>query len=226
MPDSDDASPVRFATLEEEWRVLRSELSGAEEAEPFRIRMHRSFSWIRRFEVENADADTGLIVLWIAFNALFGRWDKNEGQPRPDYEARERFTKDILGLDIDGLIPRMLQEQRDLVMQILDDEYVARHFWADPSDRTAMQAKQAKFNARTWYLENNHRQILDYTLSRVYIVRCQLMHGAATHGSRLNRESLARSVAFLEGLLAAVLEVLIKNGRSHDWSELCYPPQW
>lgn len=221
------AQPVeRFAQLEAQWKLLRKQLTDEDRAEDFRIRMHRSFSWLRRFESLADDPDTGLMVIWIAFNALFGRWDSEAGQPMVDFRARNRFTEEIFRIDTQGQLIRMLNERRDLVMQILDDEYVARHFWADPGDESARRSKREKFDARTWYVCDNHRRILDQTLARVYVVRCQLMHGAATHGSQLNRDSVARSRTFLQEMMGEVLAILIESGSDQDWSGLCYPPLW
>lgn len=216
----------RFAALEIRWKLLRSQLNEEDRAEDFRIRMHRSFSWLRRYESLTEDPDTALMVIWVAFNALFGRWESETGQPMVDFRARNRFTQDIFRLDRDERLTQMLNRQRDLVMAILDDEYVDRYFWVDPGDESARKAKREKFDARTWYVCENHRKILDQTLARVYIVRCQLMHGAATHGGKLNRDSLDRSSAFLEELMVEVMEILIENGSNHDWTGLCYPPQW
>lgn len=56
-------------------------------------------------------------------------------------------------------------------------------------------------------------------------MRCQLVHGAATHNSRLTRTSLRRCSTMLDHLLPAVLVVLIDHGADADWGPLCYPPQ-
>jgi hypothetical protein len=50
------------------------------------------------------------------------------------------------------------------------------------------------------------------------------MHGAATHGGKLNRDSLRRCSIMLGHLLQAALLVLIDHGSDEDWGEMCYPP--
>ena len=47
--------------------------------------------------------------------------------------------------------------------------------------------------------------ILDEILARVYLMRCQLVHGAATYGGKLNRTSLKRCVMMMQRLLPALL---------------------
>ena len=46
---------------------------------------------------------------------------------------------------------------------------------------------------------------LDRLLDRVYFIRCQLVHGAATHASSLNRTALRRCKTMLGHLLEATL---------------------
>ena len=72
-------------------------------------------------------------------------------------------------------------------MSLLEDEYLSRFFWQEPSAKRAGQSKKAKYNAQSWYVERRWTMVLDHLLERVYLMRCQLVHGAATHGGKLNR---------------------------------------
>jgi len=225
MADAPSLQTV-VSELEASWKELRGRLVEEKRAEDFRIRMHRAFSWLKRSARLEDDPDTSLMLHWVAFNALFGRWDTEAGRTVEDSLSRHRFVEEIFGFDRDGKLAKHLTSQRELVMAILDDEYVAKHFWVDPGDASARRAKRERFDARTWYVSQNYRLILDKTLARVYLVRCQLMHGAATHGSQLNRDSIQRCSDFLASLLLVVLTILIERGEGHDWSGLCYPPQW
>jgi hypothetical protein len=130
----------------------------------------------------------------------------------------------ILALDADGHVAEVLKGQRGLVMKMLDDEYLSQYFWEEPSQKRANQSKKAKYNAQTWYHEGNWTLILDRVLDRVYLVRCQLVHGAATHGSKLNRTAVHRCCSLLGRLLPAILTVMIDHGADEDWGTMCYPP--
>ena len=66
--------------------------------------------------------------------------------------------------------------------------------------------------------------VLDEILDRVYVMRCQLVHGAATYGGKLNRTSLKRCVMMMQRLLPALLLVWIDHGADEDWGPMCYPP--
>ena len=68
------------------------------------------------------------------------------------------------------------------------------------------------------------RGVLDRLIERIYLLRCQLIHGAATCGGKLNRTALRRSTKMLSHLMPAVLLVIIDHGADEDWGLLCYPP--
>jgi hypothetical protein len=55
-------------------------------------------------------------------------------------------------------------------------------------------------------------------------LRGQIVHGAATRGSKLNRESLDRFRKVLESLLPVEVQLLIEHRADDDWPPLCYPP--
>jgi hypothetical protein len=67
-------------------------------------------------------------------------------------------------------------------------------------------------------------QIIDEILARIYVMRCQLVHGAATCGGKLNRTSLKHCVTMMQRLLPALLLVWIDHGADEDWGTMCYPP--
>jgi hypothetical protein len=66
--------------------------------------------------------------------------------------------------------------------------------------------------------------ILERVVEPVYFLRCQIMHGAATHGSKLNRDSLRRCSILMWHLMHGMLTVWIDHGSQEDWGPLCYQP--
>jgi hypothetical protein len=174
--------------------------------------------------MDEQDSDLALIAQWIAFNALYGQWDTSCGHSVADRESWYVFLDRILDLDKASYVIDVLQEHKPLVMSLLDDEYLSNLFWQDPCRQRASQAKRAKHQARSWYLEPNWKLILDHVVDRVYVLRCQLIHGAATFGGRLNRRSLNRCSVMMGHLLRAILLVWIDFGADEDWGIMCYPP--
>lgn len=66
--------------------------------------------------------------------------------------------------------------------------------------------------------------ILQELFERLYVLRMQVFHGAATSGSRLNRATLERGARVLAALVPEMLSIMIANGHSEDWGEVCFPP--
>jgi hypothetical protein len=222
--DSETTLTVR--DLRRRWKPIKERLNAEQDSHPTSIRIHRAFSWMARVEEleDGADLDIALICRWVAFNALYGQWNDEKREPTPDCAGWKHFLTRIVALDDAGHVGNVLIDDKPLVMSILEDEYLSRFFWEEPSDIRARKSKKAMYDARTWYLENRWTLILDRLVERIYLMRCQLMHGAATYGGKLNRVSLRHCSIMLGHLLQATMLVLTENGADEDWGAMCYPP--
>ncbi len=212
--------------LRRRWKPHKERLHQLQSDHPTTIRFHRSCSWLDQAQIliDSHQYDIALINLWIAFNALYGQWHQENNDPFPDRESWRPFCDAILRIDNEKDIGATLTDHKRLVMSLLDDEYLSNFYWKEPSLKRAKQARKSKFDARTWYLENRWSLILERSLERVYLLRCQLIHGAATHGSKLNRTSLKHCLMMLNCLLPTILNVYADNGSDKEWGMLCYPP--
>ena len=208
------------------WKPHKERLSAGGGEQPTSIRFHRACSWIDRVEknAECEDYDVDLVCLWIAFNSLYGQWDEKTHEPRPDRVRWRAFVDSSLRLDETGYVAASLVEHKRLVMTLLEDEYLSSYFWKEPGAKRAGQSKKSKYNAQSWYIEKRWVKVLDELLERLYLMRCQLVHGAATHAGKLNRTSLTRCVWMMQRLLPAFLMVWIEHGADEDWGPMCYPP--
>lgn len=170
--------------LRSRWKPSKERLARDGADDSTAIRLHRAFSWLARCEKMEVgqDDDLLLIGLWVGFNGLDGRWDETRREPLPDRQSWRDFSLQLLAIDAGNHLATMLLDRRDLVMSILDDEYLSSFFWEDPTDLRASKSKKAKFDARTWYVEGKWGLILDRVLERLYLLRCQLIHGASTFG--------------------------------------------
>ena len=216
---------ITVRELRRRWKPHKQRLQALRADHPTNVRIHRACSWLQRAEeLAGDDADAALICRWIAFNSLYGQWDPQRREPMEDRASWRAFMDRILNLDAAGEIGALLEAQRPLVKDLLGDEYVARFFWEEPGDARARKAKKPMYDARTWYIQQQWPLLVERVLERVYLMRCQLVHGAATWSSQLNRQSLARCSRMLGHLLPAVLIVMIEHGADEEWGELCYPP--
>jgi hypothetical protein len=107
------------------------------------------------------------------------------------------------------------------VKQIGHDRDRLPHIWQEPNDG---RARRAKLQAQTWFLERRWPLVLDHLIERIYLMRCQLMHGAATFGGKLNRDSLKRRAMMLVHLVEATSLVVIDHAADEDWKIMYYPP--
>ena len=208
--------------LRRSWKPHKADFSN----HPTGIRFHRACSWLQRAEValEADDQDVAVVTLWVAMNSLYGRWDASRVEAEPDRPSWRRFLTRILAIDTKNTISHTLIEHKKLVMAILNDAYLNKYFWREPSSSEALKTTRDKRKAATWYIEQNWTMVLDALVDQIYLLRCQLVHGAATHDSSYNRESLRRCTDMLQHLHEAVLTVWIEDGRDEDWGEMCYPP--
>jgi hypothetical protein len=119
----------------------------------------------------------------------------------------------------------MLHRCRSLLKRILGNGFLSNVFWRNPSHPKAKGWATEDAN----YLDRNLKsqdycKVLDQVMERLFVLRGQLVHGASTGGSRLNRSSLHSSLQLLEQVLPLVQLVVIDRECSDDWPDLCYPP--
>ncbi|MEQ8667841.1 MAG: HEPN domain-containing protein [Pirellulales bacterium] len=212
--------------LRRRWKPAKERLAEEGRSQATPIRIHRALSWLARVETleTGEDTDFALVSQWIAFNSLYGQWNEQKREPMPDRLSWRGYIDRILSLDTNEYVTQMLIQNKRLVESLLDDEYLSRFFWADPTDQRARMSKKDKHSARTWYLEKRWTMILDSTIERIYLMRCQLVHGAATYGGKLNRIALGRCSMMLGHLVPTALSVMIDHGAEEDWGAMCYPP--
>lgn len=216
---------VTVHQLRQRWQPTKERLAESEAHRPVLIRIHRACSWLERAEqCDDELLDERLILQWIALNSLYGRWDAERREPVPDTQTLFEFLDRILPLDAEGVLGQALQHTRRVVLAILDDAYLARYFWEDPSDQRERQSRSVGHKAKTWYFEQRWGLVLTRLMERVYLLRCQLVHGAATCRSHLNRAALRRCTQVLTELVPAILLVVIEHGSEEDWGALCYVP--
>lgn len=221
------AAGLTVRALRRRWKPNKERLRRIDPQHPTNVRFHRACSWLQRVEQLDGkdDLDFALIAQWIAFNALYGQWDHAAREPARDSRCWKDFLDRMRKLDREGRIGDVLTEHRKLVMSILEDEYLSRFFWEEPGQLRARKSKKVKYDARTWFVEKNWALILDRLIERIYLLRCQLVHGAATYNGKLNRTATRRCSLMLGHLLRALLLVWIDHGADEDWGPMCYPPQ-
>jgi hypothetical protein len=211
--------------LRRRWKPTKEKLADSESHQPLLIRVHRACSWMQCVEdLSDAAVDERLVFQWIALNTLYGRWDDRRREPISDVKTLPLFFDPLFKIDVDGRLAQFLIDERDLVMSIFEEPHLSSFFWEAPSAGRARQTMSTRHQAKTWYVEKRWRMILDRLIERIYLLRCQIVHGASTCRGKWNRAALRRCSAMLETLIYTALLIVIDHGADQDWGTLCYPP--
>jgi hypothetical protein len=218
-------TPPSVRDLRRSWKPFKA--SAPEETA---VRMHRMFSWLARSQelpVDSSEDDARLVWLWAAWNAIYGTWNEAAGKPEEDLPSQERCL--MMLYEADARSNRHLQafliEHKKLASALCGDLWLSRQFWSEGKIAAEKNAERAKRNFLEAMREKRYRAALDLTLARVYLGRCQLVHGAATCGSKLNRAQIRRCAAFMGHLLPVLATIITESFHDKDWGVLCCPPQ-
>lgn len=191
----------------------------------WQIRVHRSLSWFKRGAAFADDQpEARFLYSWIAFNCLYSRWNVEKNAPDTDAHARRDFVSRLCRMD-GPTVGQLLQHSRGLVKKLLEDPFLSEVFWRDPGHPKAKGWATQDSN----YLDRNfkdgeYRRVVEQVLDRLFVLRGQIVHGASTGGSRLNRASLRYCLQMLQLLVPPIQQVVIEHGCNDDWPDLCYPP--
>ncbi|MCB9852834.1 MAG: hypothetical protein H6819_07040 [Phycisphaerales bacterium] len=214
MPTSDELR-ARFRAIPREVRDLHQD---------FAIRAWRGISWLERAEhIAGDDLEGRFLALWIGLNALYGQLDQ-EGRPWGDREALTAFISRIYPLDSTRRLGAVIASSQKAALGLIDNKHLFDAFWADSKTAMAELGREVKQSILR-LTEKNQLPLWRTLMSRLYLMRNQLFHGASTKGSALNRKSLRNSVTILAGFLPACLEIMIAYGVTQDWGPVCYPPK-
>lgn len=190
------------------------------------LRVHRALSWLSRAEQEG-DADSRFIFLWIAFNAAYAT-DIDDRQGLNEQAAFSAFLEKLHGLDsgkrLDALVWKAYP---NAIRVLLDNPYVFMPFWDfQKGHRTEAQwqgsLQAARKAANAALARQDTVKVLSIVLSRIYVLRNQLIHGGATWNSQVNRDQIRDCVAIMSELVPWVIEVMMDNPATL-WGDVSYP---
>ena len=181
------------------------------------LRIHRSLSWLERAE-KQTDDDSAFIFYWLAFNALYAR-------ERIDHVELMESERDILGqyfekitlLDEDRTIyDEFWQRFSDPVRNLLANKFVYQPFWnhfnnVPGNDDWEERFEKSKIMSLVALKHEDTEKILKLVFDRLYVLRNQVFHGAATWHSSLNRDQIRDSLRILAFLVPILIDLMMKN---------------
>ena len=191
----------------------------------WQVRVHRALSWLKRADqFTDEQPEAHFLFLWIALNSLYSGWDPGTNAPGFDTQARDEFLRRVCEWD-KPLLAQMLKDSRGLVKKLLENPYLAASFWKQPDHPQAKAWATVAASDLDRHLKNGEISIvLIQAMHRLFIFRGQLVHGASSGGSRLNRGSMKYCLWALQKFVPLLIHVVIEHGCHDDWPDLCYPP--
>lgn len=224
-PNTDPAeSPLNPAALKTRFKKQCND--HPDSPDNWGIRAHRALSWHKRATELPADQpEARYLFYWISLNSLYSRWDAQRNAPGADRDTRQSFIRRLIQFDSGGRISAMLHQQRPLIKKILGNPFLSSVFWRDPHHPKARGWASEDVNyLEKNFREHNYQKLLEQVFDRLYVLRGQLVHGASTGGSHLNRTTLYHCLMMLAQMVPVILELVIDQGIDANWPELCYPP--
>jgi hypothetical protein len=196
-------------------------------AEQTRVRFHRALKWAKRAEEDAGDADAEFIFLWISFNAAYARVieERNSTNERGRYED---FLRLLVVADRKKKLSTLLFSSfADSLTRLIANQYVLWEFWQQqlyPENQCDWELELSKSIRRSEKAvrEQDIHTYLMIVLSRVHVLRNQIMHGAATYGGGTNREQVQDATHFMRQFVPTMLDIMLSDP-DQDWGDVMYP---
>jgi hypothetical protein len=207
--------------------ALKAKLAALPESTPeaFRVRCHRAISWLRRAEAESEDPDAAFLFLWVGLNAAYA-WDF--GHEERERDQLRRFFERLVALDRRSRLQALFFEKYSgPVRTLIDNRFVFEPFWRALREHDASGAWETAFSAAKSLalralMDKQTALLAGIVIDRLYVLRNQLVHGGATHGSMVNRQQVKDGVALLGSLLPLVIDLML-DAPNQDFGPIAYP---
>jgi hypothetical protein len=109
---------------------------------------------------------------------------------------------------------------------LLDNKFVFADFWRAQNGSLPEEEFRRAFRGQSGCAcgggQAGHGDGAVVVLSRIYVLRNQLMHGGATWGSSVNREQMRDCTNFMAKLVPLVIEVMMDHPQTL-WGPGCWP---
>lgn len=193
------------------------------------LRVHRAISWIGRAEREAQDHDAAFIFLWVAFNAAYAdERDIDSTRPLGDRRQFIELIDRLVAHDAEGRLYRVAWERfRGPIAKLMENRYVYRPFWLDQNGIAGNEdwAKAFRASAERFVramADRDTAYVLRQVFDRLYMLRCQIMHGGATWNGKVNRQQVRDAADILRAVMPVMVDIMMDNPEE-DWGQPFYP---
>ncbi len=195
------------------------------------LRLYRSYSWMKRaeemLEAQPQHPDEAFILYWIAFNAMYAE-DSAEAYENTERQNFNAYFRKVLQLDAEHKIYNMLWGRfTDEIRLFLDNKFVYDPFWKYHNGVPGYENWESRFDAERGRVHRalvsmDTRTVLSTIFNRMYVLRNQIIHGASTYRSSVNRDQVKDGVAIMSVLVPIFFD-LMKENLNADWGKPYYP---
>lgn len=195
--------------------------------EGLNLRVHRALSWLDRAARES-DPDSQFIFLWIAFNAAYAA-EIDQRYGLAEQSAFNHFIRKINDLDKEQLLWHIIwNSYPNAIRNLLNNQYVFMPFWEylrgnKSQAQWESEFAQAKRAANGALASKNTPLVLGVVMSRIYVLRNQIVHGGSTWNSSINRDQVRDCVAMMKSVVPAIIEIMM-NSADAAWDQANFPP--
>ena len=208
--------------LKDRHRLIRDQFP-----ETLNLRVHRSLSWLMRAAALNdaQDHDTAFILLWIAFNAIYG--ERSDQVTIGERTIYKRFFDRIISIDDKNQVYDAIWQQfAETIRTLLRNQYVFEAYWRSINAAPPNEAWKATFETSNRKVRRaiatiNTSTLLTLLFDRLYVLRNQILHGGATWNSSTNRSQIQDSVRILSFLVPIFVELMMMRP-DMQWSKPYY----
>lgn len=192
------------------------------------LRVHRAISWIGRAQKESEDPDAAFLFHWIAFNAAYADEREFQTVPQGERAAFAEFFGRVVRLDSARRIYKAIwSTYSGPVRLLLENRFVFLPFWQHTNGIAGNENWQERFAAahRVFHKatqDGDTARMLSLVFDRLYVLRCQLVHGGTTWGSYVNRAQVRDGAAILGTLMPLIADIMLDHP-AEDWGRPFYP---
>lgn len=199
-------------------------------------RLRRAKSWVK-LSLQSESDDEKFIFLWIAFNAAYGTElpDASDDERVTEANRFANFVDKIAERDYQRAIEKALWDSfSGPVRVLLENKFVFGPFWSWVQEREKPAGKdwESKFKERKQRVlealgRHDVSRVLEEVLSRLYVLRNQIIHGGTTFAEGWGRDQLRDGRRIMETIMPLILQIIQndidKNPDSNVWGSLNYP---
>lgn len=183
------------------------------------LRIYRAISWVARAERETAkdpaDHDTAFVFLWVALNAAYAV-DNPYADPLSERAQFKTFIQKAVDVDERGAVREYTLANSETIGSLVDSRYLFMPFWDFQNEIPGSHDWQSRLATETratrrYFREGAAVDILVILFDRLYVLRNQLVHGAATWNSIANRAQVENGASIMAYLIPVFIDLMMDN---------------